>query len=56
MTGPLVFSASNTHLPTGNPKFWTEIEPECGKCLFFFGFSPKFGVKFQNEIELFSLT
>ena len=55
MSGPLGFLASNTHLATRNPKFRTEIDPECGEDLFF-GLNLKSGAKFQTEIELLSLT
>ena len=54
MFGPLGFLASNTHLATRNPKFRTEVEPECGKDLFF-GLHLNFEAKFPNEIELLSL-
>ena len=52
---PLGFRASNTHLATRNPKFQTEIEPECGKD-FFFGLNLNLGAKFRTKIELSSLT
>ena len=55
MSGPLGFLASNTHLATRNPKFRTDIKPECGED-FFFWFLPEFGVKFRTEIELLGLT
>ena len=32
---PLDFLASGNCFATRNPKFWTEIEPECGEDLFF---------------------
>ena len=44
MSGPLGFLVSNTHLTIRNPKFRTEIEPECGEDLFFWS-SPEFGAK-----------
>ena len=55
MSGPLGFLASNTHLTTRNPKFRTEIEPECGED-FFFGLHVKLGAKLRTEIKLLSLT
>ena len=55
MSGPLGFLASNTHLAKRNPKFRTEIDPECGEYLFF-GLHLNLGAKFQTEIELLSLT
>ena len=58
MSGPLGFLVSNTHLATRNPKFQTEIEPECGKDLFLGGegLHLNLGAKFQTEIELLSLS
>ena len=71
VSGPLGFLSSNTHLATSNPKFLTEIEPECGedffglqnseirlKCgdFFFFCLHLNLEPKFLAEIELFSLT
>ena len=50
MSGPLGFLVGNTHLATRNPKFETEVEPECGKS-FFFGLQLDLGAKFRNEIE-----
>ena len=50
MSGTLGFLASNTHLATRNPKFWTEIEPECGKNLFL-GLHLNLGAKFRAKIE-----
>ena len=55
MSGPLGFLASNTLLATRNPKFQTEIDPECVEDLFF-GLHLNLGAKFQTEIELLSLT
>ena len=55
MSGPIGFLARNTDLATRNPKFRTEIEPECGKSFFFWS-SPEFGAEFRDEIELSSLT
>ena len=55
MSGHLCFLASNTQLATRNPKFRTEIEPECGVDLFF-GLHLNLEAKFSPEIELFSLT
>ena len=58
MSGTLGFSASNTHLATRNPKFLTEIEPECGKDLFLGGgggLHLNLGAKFRSEIALLSL-
>ena len=46
MSDPLGFLASNTHLATRNPKFWTEIDPKCGKD--FFWSSPEFGGKIPD--------
>ena len=54
MSGPHGFLASNTHLTTRNPTFRTEIEPECGKDLFF-GLHLNLGAKFQNEIRIIKL-
>ena len=51
----LGFLASNTQLATRNPKFQTEIKPECGKSPLFFGLHLNLGRKFRTEIEL-SLT
>ena len=46
------FLASSTHSATKNPKFRTEIEPECGEDLFFFfGLQLNFGAKFRSEID-----
>ena len=36
---PLGFLANNTQLATRNPKFRTEIEPECSENLFFLVFT-----------------
>ena len=49
---------SNTPLATRNPKFRTEIKPECGEDLFCLFFVPylNLGAKFRTEIELLSLT
>ena len=55
MSGPLGFLASNTQLASRNPKFETEIEPECDEHLFF-GLHLNLGAKFRTEIELLSLT
>ena len=55
MSSPLGFLASNTHLATRNLKFQTEMEPECGKDLFF-GLHLNLGAKFRTEIKLLSLT
>ena len=38
-----------------DPKLRTEIEPECGEDLFFFGLTLNLGTKFRIEIELLSL-
>ena len=51
MSGPLIFLAGNTDFATRNPKFWTEIEPECDQELFFFFFG-----QFWTEIKFLSLT
>ena len=51
MSGPLGFLASDTHLATRNPKFRTEIEPECGKDLFFC-LHLNLVAKFWTETEL----
>ena len=48
MFGPLGFLSSNTHLATRNPKFRTEIEPECGEDLFF-GLHLNLDPKFRNS-------
>ena len=48
----------NTHLATRNPKFWTEIEPECSEDLFFllvFTSDLNLEAKFRTEIGLLSL-
>ena len=52
MSGCLGFLAStgNTHLATRNPKFQTEIEPQCGKDFFFWSL-PEFGAKFWTEVD-----
>ena len=42
-------------MATKNPKFRTEIEPECSKDLFF-GLHLNLGTKSQTEIELLSFT
>ena len=55
MSGHFGFLASSTHLATTNPKFRTEIDPECGEDLFF-GVHLNLGPKFWTEIELLSLT
>ena len=55
MSGPRGFLASNTHVATRNPKFRTEIDPECGEDLFR-GLHLNLGAKFRTEIELLSLT
>ena len=55
MSAPLGFLASNTHLAIRNPKFRTEIDPECSKDLFF-GHHLNLGAKFRTEIGLLSLT
>ena len=47
MSVPLVFLASSTHLAIRNPKFGTEIEPECGEDLFSWS-SPEFGGKIPD--------
>ena len=54
MSSPLSFLASDFHLATRNPKFWTEMDPKCDKDLFWS--SPEFEAKFWTEIELLSLT
>ena len=54
MSGLLGFLTSDTHLTTRNPKFWTKIEPECSKDLFF-GLHPNLGTKCWTEIELLGL-
>ena len=50
MSDPLGFLASNTHLAKRNLKFYTEIEPECGKN-FFFGLCLSLAAKFWSKIE-----
>ena len=55
MSGPLGFLASNTHLTTRNPKFPTEIDPECGEDHFFTLYL-NLGAKFRTEIESLSST
>ena len=53
MSGPLGVLASNIHLATRNPKFRTEIEPECDEDVFVLVFT-EFGSKIQKfraEIE-----
>ena len=55
MSSPLGFLASSTQLATKNPKFRTEIEPECGNPPIFFGLHPNLGAKFWTEIKV-SLT
>ena len=55
MSGSLGFQASNTHLATSNPKFQTEIEPDCAKT-FFFCLHLCSGAKLWTDIELLSLT
>ena len=52
---PSFFLVNNTHLATRNPKFLTEIEPDCGE-YFFFGLHLNLGTKFRTEIELLSFT
>ena len=47
MSRPLRFLANNTHLATRNPKFQTEIEPECDEDFFFWS-SPEFRGKISN--------
>ena len=56
MSGPLGFSASNTHSSTRNPDFWTETEPERGEDLFFCGVYLNVGAKVRTETESLSLT
>ena len=55
---PLSFLASNTHLVRRNPKFWTEIEPECTENLFFYWSLSEFVGKilYRNKIIKFNQT
>ena len=55
MSGPLGFLACNIHLATRNPKFRTEIEPECRKDLFFY-LHLNLEAKFRTEKESLSVT
>ena len=56
MSGPLGFPASDTHLATRILKFQTEIDPECGKDLFWS--SPEFEgeIPDRNRIIKFNQT
>ena len=57
VSGPLIFFCKYYLLATRKSKLQTEIEPECGKDLFFvFGLRLNLGAKFRNVIELLSLT
>ena len=56
MSSPLGFLASNIYLTTRNPKFRTEIEPDCSEDLFFWSsLHLNLGAKFRTEIELLIL-